>query len=459
MSESTAQDLPRREHALARFLGAVRRRASSSRLQSVRSASTSSTTASCSRSRAPLPAIMPSAASTDCRPCTRRLGVPSAPSRRARLDRIGARPLRDRGRRRSDSLRPRGSTVRRRLHRTPGDSGRRPAHRRGGRDPLEDTTEGRQSRPTLRASVAVGSRAPSWRHPSYSFRFPSRYVFTHAARAVIPRAELGAAYEQVAFTTSDGLRLRGWYVPSKNRAAVIAFPGRKGPQKQARTLVRHGYGVLLFDRRGEGEAKEESECLRLVGGEAPSRPPSTSYRAASTSIETGSVASVLLGRGRDAAPGGGRVGRPQGGRVRWCGRPLDPRGSRQTGCGKVARDADLVGDHGGNGAFLEPRAPPNLKSRRPGSRADRCSSSTAARSVQRDRAHPHLLRGRRRAESGLAGRRRFTHRRYRRSPPRVRTTRRRILRPDAPRQVGARVAMNKPSLGPRWWLARCSGGA
>jgi uncharacterized protein len=58
----------------------------------------------------------------------------------------------------------------------------------------------------------------------------------------------------VAFTTSDGLKLKGWYVPSRNGAAVVAFPGRRGPQKQARMLVRHGYGVLLFDRRGEGES-------------------------------------------------------------------------------------------------------------------------------------------------------------------------------------------------------------
>ncbi len=29
-------------------------------------------------------------------------------------------------------------------------------------------------------------------------------------------------------------------------------PGRSGPQKQTRMLVRNGYGVLLFDRRGEG---------------------------------------------------------------------------------------------------------------------------------------------------------------------------------------------------------------
>jgi hypothetical protein len=80
------------------------------------------------------------------------------------------------------------------------------------------------------------------------------YVFTHAARTKVPAANLGARYEQVGFTTSDGLNLKGWYVPSRNGAAVVAFPGRKGPQKQARMLVRHGYGVLLFDRRGEGES-------------------------------------------------------------------------------------------------------------------------------------------------------------------------------------------------------------
>lgn len=40
-------------------------------------------------------------------------------------------------------------------------------------------------------------------------------------------------------------------MPSRNGAAVIAVPGREGSQRPARLLVRHGYGVLLFDRRGE----------------------------------------------------------------------------------------------------------------------------------------------------------------------------------------------------------------
>ena len=85
--------------------------------------------------------------------------------------------------------------------------------------------------------------------------FLASYVLTHTARVFVPMDRVGAPHEDVTFTTADGLRLRGWYVPSKNGAAVISFPGRKGTQKPARMLARHGYGVLLFDRRGEGESE------------------------------------------------------------------------------------------------------------------------------------------------------------------------------------------------------------
>lgn len=90
-------------------------------------------------------------------------------------------------------------------------------------------------------------------------------VLTHTARAHVPTPNLGADHEDVTFTTSDGLRLRGWFVPSRNGATVIAFPGRSGPQKQTRMLVRHGYGVLLFDRRGEGASDGDPNIFGWVG--------------------------------------------------------------------------------------------------------------------------------------------------------------------------------------------------
>ena len=91
------------------------------------------------------------------------------------------------------------------------------------------------------------------------------YVVTHAARAKVPPANLGASYEEVAFTTSDGLRLKGWYIPSRNGAAVISFPGRASSQKRAKLLARHGYGVLLFDRRGEGESEGDPNTFGWQG--------------------------------------------------------------------------------------------------------------------------------------------------------------------------------------------------
>ena len=97
------------------------------------------------------------------------------------------------------------------------------------------------------------------------FPLMSAYVYTHAARAVVPPPRLGAPHENVTLTTADGLRLKGWYVPSRNGAAVIAFPGRSGPQRPARMLVRHGYGVLLFDRRGEGESDGDPNALGWAG--------------------------------------------------------------------------------------------------------------------------------------------------------------------------------------------------
>jgi dienelactone hydrolase len=91
------------------------------------------------------------------------------------------------------------------------------------------------------------------------------YVVTHAGRAHVPTADLGAPYEDIEFTTSDGLLLKGWYIESRNGAAVISFPGRAGSQSRAKMMADHGYGVLLFDRRGEGESQGDPNLFGWQG--------------------------------------------------------------------------------------------------------------------------------------------------------------------------------------------------
>src|ERR671911_303259 len=87
------------------------------------------------------------------------------------------------------------------------------------------------------------------------------YVYTHTGKtAVTP--DLGVPFESVKVTTSDALELAASYVPSKNRAAVILFPGATRAD-DARILIRHGYGVLLLDPRGQG--RSDGDIVRWAG--------------------------------------------------------------------------------------------------------------------------------------------------------------------------------------------------
>ena len=69
-------------------------------------------------------------------------------------------------------------------------------------------------------------------------------------------ADYGLSYQSVSVTATDGIALSGWYVPSRNGAAVVVVAGsgstREGVLAQGAVLARHGYGVLFLDNRGHG---------------------------------------------------------------------------------------------------------------------------------------------------------------------------------------------------------------
>ncbi len=82
----------------------------------------------------------------------------------------------------------------------------------------------------------------------------------------VPPIELGATpadrgleHREVTVTTADGVRLAGWYLPARNRAAVVLRHGagstRSSVLAHAEVLADAGFGVLVLDARGHGESE------------------------------------------------------------------------------------------------------------------------------------------------------------------------------------------------------------
>jgi uncharacterized protein len=105
-------------------------------------------------------------------------------------------------------------------------------------------------RAVLVAAAPVATLALIW-FVVFPIGFP--YVYTHTGPGAKTPAR-GVPADRIAVTTSDSIELAAWYVPSKNRAAVIVFPG-PARATEARMLIRHGYGVLLLEPRGEGASQ------------------------------------------------------------------------------------------------------------------------------------------------------------------------------------------------------------
>lgn len=88
------------------------------------------------------------------------------------------------------------------------------------------------------------------------------YRFTRPPRqrvAFFTPTHFGVTFEEVKLLTRDNLALEGWYIPSRNRAAVILLHGfgsnRLMMVAHAEALSKAGYGVLMCDLRAHGNSE------------------------------------------------------------------------------------------------------------------------------------------------------------------------------------------------------------
>ncbi len=129
------------------------------------------------------------------------------------------------------------------------------------------------------------------------------YLTHLPGRTEVRDTDLGVPKQAVTVAGADGLRLRGWYVPSRNRAAVIALHGtgssRMGVARHATMLARHGYGVLALDLRGHGESDGRSTSAGWIMDDDVAA--AVDWLAARRDVDPGKVALLGVSMGAEVA--------------------------------------------------------------------------------------------------------------------------------------------------------------
>jgi pimeloyl-ACP methyl ester carboxylesterase len=123
------------------------------------------------------------------------------------------------------------------------------------------------------------------------------------ARTDTPAAH-GATFEDAAFTSEDGVRLSGWYLPSRGRRVSIVlthglFRSRYEMLERGLRLWREGYGVLLYDLRRHGRSAGAycsvgySERLDVLAAMRYARGREPQNRVALFGLSMGAAATLL----------------------------------------------------------------------------------------------------------------------------------------------------------------------
>ena len=254
------------------------------------------------------------------------------------------------------------------------------------------------------------------------------YGYTHLGRTG-PLPDIGFPSEQVTVTTDDSIELAATYVPSKNRAAVVIYPGRSA-LAEAKMLVRNGYGVLLLDPRGQGES--QGDLVRWAGDR--DLIAAAEYLQRRPDVDPGRVGGfgssvggeILLGAAAESTAFKAVVSEG-------AGLPAGEGGDVLKGTEKLLLLPALYGIKVATQRLLEPgAAAANRRPDRPDRAALGLSDLRRARHGRRGHQVAEVLRRSGQAQSDLEGARRRAHRRHRRAPGRIRAPRRSLLRPGAP---------------------------
>ncbi|MDZ7658405.1 alpha/beta hydrolase [Fodinibius sp.] len=113
--------------------------------------------------------------------------------------------------------------------------------------------------------------------------------------------DVGLSYEDVTFTTEDGVSLHGWYIPTSSNITVLYFHGNagniSGRLQTIQLLHNLGLNVFIFDYRGYGK----SEGKPSEQGTYKDARAAWNYLVAEKDIDNDQI--VIMGRSLGGAVG------------------------------------------------------------------------------------------------------------------------------------------------------------